>query len=367
MKTSKRALCLLLILCMLLSLTVLASAKTSSEEIPAPAGDATVFSISAGDVVVGFTWDEICGKGDYEAFTNTYAARVDGEQTTQEWTGVRLADLLAAAGTKLGLTLEDDYKLSASAADGFKSVFTVGDVKDADNAYMAAPDPVKNFDGDTIYPDSYVRILLAAETSNKANIRCVTGIEILYASGNPIGAAPAFNDLAGYEWAEEAIAALCEKGVVKGIGGGAFGPGLILTRAQLVTMLWRAAGEPHVETDRTSEVPAFTDVEAGEWYSDAVAWAEANGIVKGYGNGKFGTDDDISIEQLAAILYRYAGSPEVPEMPLPEGVSDWAEDAVAWALANSLLPSVSGGKTLPPAGATRAEAAFALYGALNAD
>ena len=365
MKTSKRALCLLLILCMLLSLTVLASAKTSSEEIPAPAGDATVFSISAGDVVVGFTWDEICGKGDYEAFTNTYAARVDGEQTTQEWTGVRLADLLAAAGTKLGLTLEDDYKLSASAADGFKSVFTVGDVKDAENAYMAAPDPVKNFDGETVYPDSYVRILLAAETSNKANIRCVTGIEILDASGNPIGAAPAFNDLAGYEWAEEAIAALCEKGVVKGIGGGAFGPGLILSRAQLVTMLWRAAGEPHVETDRLA--PAFEDVKDGECYTDAVAWAEANGVVKGYGDGRFGTDDDISIEQLAAILYRYAGSPEVSDMPLPEGVSDWAEDAVAWALAKDLLPSLADGKTAPTDGATRAEAAFALYGALNAD
>ena len=364
MKTSKRALCLLLALCMLLSLCILASAKTSSEEIPAPAGDAIVFSVSVGDMVVGFTWDEICGKGDYASFTNTYAARVDGEQTTQEWTGVRLADLLAAAGTKLGLTLADDYKLSAFAADGYKSVFTVADVRDADNAYMVAPDPVRNFDGETAYPDSYVRILLAAETSNKANIRCVTSVDVTDASGNPIAAA-AFSDLEGYEWAEEAITALCKKGVVKGIGGGAFGPGLTLTRAQLVTMLWRAAGEQHVETDRLA--PAFEDVKDGEWYSDAVAWAEANGVVKGYGNGKFGVDDDIMAEQLAAILYRYAGSPEAPVMPLPEGVTDWAEDAVAWALANNLLPSLADGKTAPTAGATRAEAAFALCGALNID
>ncbi len=181
----------------------------------------------------------------------------------------------------------------------------------------------------------------------------VNGFSVVKADG------PVFNDLAAFGWAEEAIAALCEKGVVNGIGGGAFGPGLTLTRAQLVTMLWRAAGEP------AAEAASFIDVAANTWYTTAVAWAAENGVVKGYGDGTFGTGDDITTEQLAAILYRYAGSPEAPAMPLPEGVSDWAGNAVAWALANDLLPVLAGGKTTPDAGATRAEAAVALYGALG--
>jgi hypothetical protein len=169
---------------------------------------------------------------------------------------------------------------------------------------------------------------------------------------------PVFNDLADFGWAEEAITALCEKGVVNGIGGGAFGPELTLTRAQLVTMLWRACGEPAAET------ASFEDIKAGEWYADAVAWAEESGVVKGYGNGKFGTNEPITTEQLATILYRFAGEPEIPSVALPENVSGWAEDAVAWALYEDLMPVLADGKTTPGAGATRAEAAVALYRAL---
>ncbi len=147
---------------------------------------------------------------------------------------------------------------------------------------------------------------------------------------------------------------LYARGIMNGTGGGLFSPDLTLTRAQLVTMLWRAAGEP------AAYGAPFADVAGNMWYTTAVAWAAENGIVKGYDNGLFGTNDPITTEQLAAILYRYAGSPEAPAVPLPEGVSGWAEDAAAWALEQDLLPALADGDTAPGAGATRAEAACAL-------
>ncbi|MBQ3287314.1 MAG: S-layer homology domain-containing protein [Firmicutes bacterium] len=186
MKNSKRLLALLLALVMLLALPALAMAKTSSDPIAEPAGNQAVFTVQAGDRSAAFTWDEISGKGAYSSFTNSYAAKVDGEQTTQEWTGVKLADLLAAAEKQMGVTFAADYKISAIAADGFVSVFTVADVKDAANNFMVAGEPCSNYDDEKTYPDSYTRILKTAETSNLANIRCVTGVKVLDAAGKEL-------------------------------------------------------------------------------------------------------------------------------------------------------------------------------------
>jgi len=94
-----------------------------------------------------------------------------------------------------------------------------------------------------------------------------------------------------------------EKGILNGVGGGRFDPEGTLTRAMLVTALYRAEGEPAV-----SSTPAFTDTQSGVWYSNAVAWANERGIVQGYGSGRFGTDDPVSVEQLEVIVGRYTGS-----------------------------------------------------------
>ncbi|MCR5648740.1 MAG: S-layer homology domain-containing protein [Oscillospiraceae bacterium] len=169
-----------------------------------------------------------------------------------------------------------------------------------------------------------------------------------------IGEATPFADVGRDNEYYDEINELYARGIMNGTGGGLFSPDLTLDRAQLVTMLWRAAGEP------AAYGAPFADVAGNMWYTTAVAWAAENGIVKGYDNGLFGTNDPITTEQLAAILYRYAGSPEAPVMPLPEGVSGWAEDAAAWALEQDLLPALADGDTAPGAGATRAEAACAL-------
>lgn len=94
-----------------------------------------------------------------------------------------------------------------------------------------------------------------------------------------------------------------EQGLMAGVGGSRFDPEGTLTRAMLATVLYRAAGRP--STDTQSQ---FTDAIKGEWYYDAVTWADAGGYMKGYGSGLFGTNDPVSMEQLEVILGRYTGS-----------------------------------------------------------
>ena len=188
MKTTKRIFCLVLALILLCGITAAALAKTSSDPISAPADTDPVFAVKAGSASLTYTWADINGKGSFASAEHVYSAKVDGEQTTQTWTGVALADILADAEKALGTEFKDEYKISAVAADGYLVSFTVEDVMDAANIYMVAPDPVNNYDDTAVYDNSYVRILRygTEATSNQTNIRCVTGIEVLDGAGKPL-------------------------------------------------------------------------------------------------------------------------------------------------------------------------------------
>lgn len=172
----KKLLALLTALCLMLCCAA-ALAKTTSEAIDAPAGDAVVFIITDGQTTVEFTWDALTAGEEFALHTNEYPAKVNGQQSMAEWTGVMLSDLIAKA-MEGGVVLPEDAQLEALSADGYTMTFALSDVLDAENVYMVAADPVKNFDGDTEYPNSYVRILRDADASNQANIRCVTGLAL---------------------------------------------------------------------------------------------------------------------------------------------------------------------------------------------
>ena len=153
----------------------------------------------------------------------------------------------------------------------------------------------------------------------------------------PTIAAGPYTDVADDAWYAESVSALREKGLMVGLSDTIFGPNATFTRAQLATVLYRMAGEPAVigEDD-------FTDTENGTWYSDAVLWASQNGVVKGYGNGLFGTNDPTTQEQLATMLWRDAGSYVLgSEYADANGVennaSAYAVDAVRWARVDDLL------------------------------
>ncbi len=169
-----------------------------------------------------------------------------------------------------------------------------------------------------------------------------------------------FTDVPAGEFYTEAVLALVEKGVIKGMTDTTFEPGTELNRAHWVTMLYRAAGCPAVE-----EPSSFTDVPAGEFYSDAFAWAEDEGIVNGVGNNLAAPAMLINREQMVTMLYRYAKAEPV-ECDLSayvdaDTVSDFAVDAFRWAVANGHINGMTA-TTLEPLDTTnRAQAATLLY------
>ena len=147
---------------------------------------------------------------------------------------------------------------------------------------------------------------------------------------------------------------------MKGYEDGRFGPNDNTTRAQIVTILYRQAGEPAV-----SAMSGFADVADSQYYAKAVAWAAANGIVKGYSATQFGPEDNITREQLAAILWRYAdfrgndirARGSISGFADGAGVSEYARPAMEWAVGSGLMQG-NGDNTLKPQGqATRAEVA----------
>lgn len=176
---------------------------------------------------------------------------------------------------------------------------------------------------------------------------------------------------AGYEdvppfehWAHEGIDFALKEGLFQGISDTLFAPDKTMTRAMLVTVLWRNAGSPSVQTND------FADVEPGQWYTEAVAWAKQTGIVNGVGEDRFAPMSQITREQLATILYRYAGEPEAPEedlmrtFPDGESVSEYAKHALSWALGKGLIKGVQSedlSYLKPQGSATRAQCAAILY------
>ena len=113
-----------------------------------------------------------------------------------------------------------------------------------------------------------------------------------------------FSDVSADAWYADAVAYVRDNGLMSGTSAAAFDPDGTMTRAMLAQTLYRAAGSPAV-----SGSDSFTDTAEGAWYADAVLWASRQGVISGYGSGLFGTDDPVTREQIAAILWRYAGSP----------------------------------------------------------
>ncbi len=170
-----------------------------------------------------------------------------------------------------------------------------------------------------------------------------------------------FADVTAGRWYEEAVRYVSENGLMAGCGEGRFCPNSVLTRAQLVQILYNREGCPDV-----SESGGFSDVKEDAWYLNAVNWACTNGVVTGYASGLFKPDRPVAREELAVILHRYAGSPESsdPETLSEFGdaakISEYAVPALSWAVEQGILHGKGGGTLDPLGAATRAEAASML-------
>ena len=186
----------------------------------------------------------------------------------------------------------------------------------------------------------------------------VTFRQIVTEPEEPETPALPFTDVAEGDWYYDAVAYCWENGIMDGTSGTVFAPNLLLNRAMMAQVLYNLAD------GTASTVAGFPDVSPTAWYADAVNWAAANGYVTGYDNGSYGPEDSLTREQLAAILYRYAGSP-APAGSL-DGFADaasasaYAVDALRWAVGEGLLTGKDGGRLDPTGTASRAELAQIL-------
>ena len=173
-----------------------------------------------------------------------------------------------------------------------------------------------------------------------------------------------FNDVSANDWFASAVDYVTGKGMMNGTADNTFSPKENTTRGMVVTVLYRLENQP------STSAASFTDVASGAYYANAVAWANANGIVSGYGSGKFGPNDKVTREQLAAILYRYAQykkydvsvgeDTNILSYDDAQSISSYAIPAIQWACGAGVVTGKSGSKLDPKGNATRAEVAAML-------
>ena len=173
-----------------------------------------------------------------------------------------------------------------------------------------------------------------------------------------------FTDISEKDWFYGDVMFVYENGLMLGTSKTLFSPHGTVMRGMMATILWRMEGSP-VPKGKNS----FTDVEAGKWYADAITWTAENGIFAGYGKDKFGPDDPITREQLAAIFYRYAdykgydltvkGNPDT--FKDADKITDYAKTAMQWTVGSGLVKGKSGNLLDPQGTATRAEIAAMLH------
>ncbi len=249
--------------------------------------------------------------------------------------GVNASPSNAEKGAAITITLSPDkgYKLDKlTVTDG--SGKTVSTVKKSDTVYTF------------IMPASAVKV----------------GVSYVKATETP--SKTKFNDVSANDWFASAVDYVTGKGMMNGTADNTFSPKANTTRGMVVTVLYRLENQP------STSAASFTDVASGAYYANAVAWANANGIVSGYGSGKFGPNDKVTREQLAAILYRYAQykkydvsvgeDTNILSYDDAQSISSYAIPAIQWACGAGVVTGKSGSKLDPKGNATRAEVAAML-------
>ncbi len=169
-----------------------------------------------------------------------------------------------------------------------------------------------------------------------------------------------FTDVATDSWYYDAVEDVCAAGLMSGTSDSTFSPDVAASRSTVTESLWRMAGSPVV-----NYLMDFTDVAPEAEYGEAIRWASSEGIAGGYGDKRFGPDDTITREQLAAMLWRYAGSPEtvadLSGYADAASISEWARQAMAWCVEQGIIGGETTSTTLDPQGeVTRAQVAVML-------
>ena len=236
-------------------------------------------------------------------------------------------------------------------------------VREAYNAYIDLTGYVPTWRGHTFIGWYSERSLM-----NKVSDVYLTRDMTVYAGWrvdeNPNTGANPFTDVSEKDWFYGDVMFVYENGLMLGTSKTLFSPYGTATRGMMATILWRMEGSPAPKGKNS-----FTDVEAGKWYADAITWTAENGIFAGYGKDKFGPDDPITREQLAAIFYRYADykgydltvKGNLDKFKDADKITDYAKTAMQWAVGSGLVKGKSGNLLDPQGTATRAEIAAMLH------
>ncbi|MPM08903.1 hypothetical protein SDC9_55219 [bioreactor metagenome] len=306
----------------------------------------------------------------------TMTIQTNGAQIVLDQMSLRsIAD--GAAGNSVTITVEevDVSTLSQQVQD------KVGDAYVIDLTVKSSGSTISDFAGGTAtvripVPDTMdgesMRVVYLADDGSLVEVTgsvvTIGGIEYYeFTTGHfsryALVVAPPFTDVAVNDWFYRSVDYVYTNGLMNGMSDTIFNPNGTTTRAMLVTVLWRLAGEPAAVGSS-----GFSDVAAGTWYSEAVAWAAENGIVSGIGGSLFAPNDSITREQLAVIFCNYArfkgvdvsASGDMTQFTDSAVISSWASGAVKWAVSAGLISGKGNGILDPTGTATRAEIATIL-------
>ena len=303
----------------------------AKENIVAGANTTVKVTGDASPYIYEFTYTKPSSSGGSSSGKTTYKVTTSAVNNG----GVNASPSSAEKGAVITITLSPDkgYKLDKlTVTDG--SGKTVSTVKKSDTVYTFT------------MPASAVKV----------------GVSYVKATETP--SKTKFNDVSANDWFASAVDYVTGKGMMNGTADNTFSPKANTTRGMVVTVLYRLENQP------STSAASFTDVVSGAYYANAVAWANANGIVSGYGSGKFGPNDKVTREQLAAILYRYAQykkydvsvgeDTNILSYDDAQSISSYAIPAIQWACGAGVVTGKSGSKLDPKGNATRAEVAAML-------
>lgn len=302
--------------------------------------------------------------------TTTTKTNSDGSKTTtvtDKKTGTVTETTKYADGSSKVVENRKDGTVmqTGTSKDGVKVVAVI-DAKDEVDAAVTLPSSVKSAKVTIPVPKVTAGTVLIEVGANGEQIAKKT---VVYEGGivltldasahfKIVDRSKSFSDVTATDWAHEPVTFVTARELFNGVSDTEFGPKQSMTRGMLATVLYR------LEDAEGGGTPDFSDVAADQYYTEAVAWAAQQGIVTGFGDGRFTPEGNITREQLAVVLHRYARAPgasgDAANYPDAAQISGWASEAMDWAVGAGIISGDNDGRLNPQGNATRAEVATML-------
>ena len=339
------------------SLTVGGPLASQTDNLSLTCSDSSITVTGGPDV-----WTAALPNAEKEyTFTVTYTGDIYPDNITATCT-VRTTHRSSGGGSSTTYSISLPGKVEGGTVTASKRSAEAGETF----RFTVTPDEGYELDSLTATDSRGTKLDLKYEGNGEYSFKMPAGQVKIQATFREISAELPFTDVPEGAWYEDAAAYVYQHGLMAGTSAATFAPDATTSRSMIATILWRIAGSPVVDYAMD-----FGDVPQGQWYSEAVRWAASEGIVSGYGNGTFGTNDSITREQFAAMLYRFAQeqgydvsvgeNTNILSYTDAEDVAEYAIPAMQWAVGAGIISGIGDGSTLSPQGqATRAQAAVML-------